>query len=76
MEENIEDQLLKKLRVKKFSVQMNETTLRDSEAVLMVYVRYIDKDRFVGEMLFCRKLISTSKSKDIYNLFKNFLMVN
>ncbi|GFV36873.1 hypothetical protein TNCV_1701691 [Trichonephila clavipes] len=37
MGENIEKQLVEKLKTRKFSVQMDESTLRDSEAVLINY---------------------------------------
>ncbi|CAL1527097.1 unnamed protein product, partial [Lymnaea stagnalis] len=42
MSEGIEIQLVEKLKTRKFSVQMDESTLRDSEALLITYVRYID----------------------------------
>jgi hypothetical protein len=67
MGEEIEKQLIK---IKKFSLQIDESTLRDSEAVLMSYVRYIENEEFKEEMIFCRKLKSTSKSKDIFDLLK------
>ncbi|GFX19223.1 SCAN domain-containing protein 3 [Trichonephila clavipes] len=77
MGEDIEKQLVEKLKTRKFSVQVEESTLRDSEAVLITYVRYIDKGHFVEEMLFCKRLESTTTSKDIFNkLKKNYLDVN
>ena len=54
---------------------MDESTLRDSEAVLIVYIRYIDKGDFAEEMLFCVSLESTTTAKDIYNKLKNYLDV-
>ena len=47
---------------------MDESTLRDSEAVLITYVRYIDEGHFAEEMLFCKKLLSITSSKDINNM--------
>lgn len=76
MSEDIEIQLVEKLKTRKFSVQMDESTLRDSEAVLITYVRYIDKGDFAEEMLFCKSLESTTTSKDIYSKLKNYLDVN
>ncbi|CAH2108909.1 unnamed protein product [Euphydryas editha] len=55
---------------------MDESTLRDSDAVLITYVRYIDEGNFAEEMLFCKRLESTTTSKDIYNKLKNYLDVN
>ena len=71
--DDIEKQLVEKLKTKTFSVQMDESTLRDSEAVLITYVRYIEHGQFAEEMLFCKKLESTVTAKDIYNTFKEYL---
>lgn len=76
MSEDIEKQLVEKLKTRKFSVQMDESTLRDSEAVLITYIRYIDTGHFAEEMLFCKRLESTTTSKDIYNKLKNYLDAN
>ncbi|XP_071042039.1 SCAN domain-containing protein 3-like [Parasteatoda tepidariorum] len=76
MSEDIEKQLVEKLKTGKFSLQMDESTLMDSVAVLITYVRYIDKGHFAEEMLFCKRLESTTTSKDIYNKLKNYLDVN
>ncbi|CAH2088301.1 unnamed protein product [Euphydryas editha] len=50
MSEDIEKQLVEKLKTRNFSVQMDESTLRDSDAVLITYVRYIDEGNFAEEM--------------------------
>ncbi|GFT00848.1 protein ZBED8 [Trichonephila clavipes] len=55
---------------------MDESTLRDSEAVLITYVRYIDKGHFAEEMLFCKRLEGTTTFKDIFNKLKNYLDIN
>ncbi|GFW85387.1 zinc finger BED domain-containing protein 5 [Trichonephila clavipes] len=60
MGEDIEKKIVEKLKTRKFSVQMDELTLRDSEAVLITYVRYIDKGHFAEEMLVCKRLESTT----------------
>ncbi|GFX83102.1 SCAN domain-containing protein 3 [Trichonephila clavipes] len=76
MGEGIEKQLVEKLKTRKLSVQMDESTLRDSEAALITYVRYIDKGHFAEEMLFCKILESTTTSKDIFNKLNKYLDVN
>ncbi|XP_067137758.1 protein FAM200C-like [Centruroides vittatus] len=73
MGDDIEKQLVLKLKTRNFSVQMDESTLRDSEAVLITYVRYIERGQFAEEMLFCKQLERTTKSRDIYNIFKCYL---
>ncbi|XP_042894935.1 protein FAM200A-like [Parasteatoda tepidariorum] len=52
MSEDIEKQLVDKLKTRKFSVQMDESTSIDSVAVLITCVKYIDKGHFAEEMLF------------------------
>jgi hypothetical protein len=42
MARDVETQLVEKLRSRKFSTQMDESTVRKSEAVLMAHVRYTD----------------------------------
>lgn len=76
MSEDIETQLVEKLKSRKFSVQMDESTVRDSEALLLTYVRYIDKGEFAEEMLFCKLLETTTTATDIYNKLKHYLDVN
>ena len=39
MAKDVEKQLIAKLQVKKFKLQLDESTLRDSEAILLAYVR-------------------------------------
>ncbi|GFT80332.1 SCAN domain-containing protein 3 [Nephila pilipes] len=76
MSEDIEKQLVEKLKTRNFSVKMDESTLRDSEAVLITYVRYIEEGHFAEEMLICKRLESTTTSKDIYNKLRNYLDVS
>ncbi|CAL1531318.1 unnamed protein product [Lymnaea stagnalis] len=44
---------------------MDDSALRDSQAVSITYVRSIDKGHFAEEMLFCKSLESTATAKDI-----------
>ncbi|XP_076042678.1 zinc finger BED domain-containing protein 5-like [Oratosquilla oratoria] len=76
MSEDIETQLVEKLKSRKFSVQMDEATVRNSEALLLTYVRYIDKGEFAEEMLFCKSLETTTTATDIYNKLKHYLDIN
>ncbi|GFX45087.1 transposable element Tcb2 transposase [Trichonephila clavipes] len=46
MSDDIETQLVEKLKSRYLSLQMDESTLRDSEVVLLACTRYIDKDQF------------------------------
>ncbi|XP_065662608.1 zinc finger BED domain-containing protein 5-like [Hydra vulgaris] len=73
---DVEIQLIEKLKTRLFLVQMDESTLRDSKAVLLTYVRYIDNNNFAEEMLFCKSLKSSTTAKDIYSTLKSYLDTN
>jgi len=64
------EELLAKLRYSEFGMAIDESTLRDSEALLMAYVRYIDKetDEFKEDLLFARHLVFDTKGLSIYKV--------
>ena len=72
MGQDVELQLIEKLKSQKFSLQIDECTVRKSEALLLAYVRYIDKEKFQEEMLFCQSLETTTRGVDIYNKVSNY----
>ena len=74
MAENLEEQLVEKLKVSKFSLQIDETTINNS-VLLLAYVRYIDAMVIHEEMLFMNKLIDT-RSEIIYAAVYDFLHNN
>ncbi|XP_071744157.1 SCAN domain-containing protein 3-like [Lepeophtheirus salmonis] len=76
MAQDIETQLVKKLKSRNFSLQMDESTLRDSEVVLLAYASYIDKGEFAEEMLFCKSLETITFAPVIYGKLTNYLHVN
>ena len=72
--ENLEEQLVEKLKVLKFSLQIDETIMNNS-VLLLAYVRYIDAMVIHGEMLFINKLIDT-RSETIFAAVYDFLHNN
>ncbi|GFX82451.1 zinc finger BED domain-containing protein 5 [Trichonephila clavipes] len=52
MGKDIEKQLVEKLEIRKFSVQMDGSTLRDSEAVLITYFHWLQKCEVSDSALF------------------------
>ncbi|XP_065652874.1 protein FAM200B-like [Hydra vulgaris] len=52
LSKDVEIQFIEKLKTRLFLVHMDESRLKDSEAVLLAYVRYIDNNDFAEEMLF------------------------
>ena len=52
---------------------MDESTVRDSETLLMAYVRYVDNGEFIEDMLCCEALETTTIAIDIYKKVKTYL---
>ncbi|GFS58427.1 uncharacterized protein TNCV_2475461 [Trichonephila clavipes] len=55
---------------------MDESTLRDSEVVLLVFARYIDNGTFAEEMIFCKSLETITSATDINGKLNNYLRPN
>jgi len=67
MAEDVEKQLIANLQVKQFALQLDESTLRDNEAILLAYVRFKDDKGPREEMLFARSLRTDTKGETIFN---------
>lgn len=67
---------LEKHLSRKFSIQMDESTATNNEAVLMAYIRYIDNNEFTQEILFCEALKTTIAIKQLQNLFRQSSNIN
>ena len=68
MANDIENKLCDELKTTQFSLQLGETTLRDNEALVMAYVRYVNASRkIIGEFLFVEQLeVDTKYSTQRY----------
>ena len=76
MGEDVEEQLITKLRGCPFSLQLDESTICDSEALLLAYVRYVDKEDISEEMLFCKSLETSTTAKDIFKVVYEYINEN
>ena len=54
--QDVEQQLIEKLKSQKLWLQIDECTARKSKALLLAYVKYIDMEKFQEAMLFCQPL--------------------
>ena len=73
MASDVQQQLVNKLQKKIFTFQLDESTVRNSEAFLMAYVHFIDVGDFMEEMLFCEQLNTTTTAADIYGAYKTYM---
>ena len=73
MGSNIEDQLCEILRNISFSLQLDETTTSDNNALTMAYVRYIADGNIMEELLFCKCLETDTKGQTIFHTLSDYL---
>lgn len=76
MAADIENQLVSKLRVNEFSLQLDETTLPDNSAFLMAFVRFLDGDEICQDLLFALKLTTDTKGESIFKKLEAYFEEN
>ena len=73
MANDIENKLCDELKTTQFSLQLDETTLRDNEALIMAYVRYVNASRkVIEEFLFAEQLEVDTKGSTVYKAVEQF----
>ncbi|KAL4126049.1 hypothetical protein QTP88_010281 [Uroleucon formosanum] len=56
MADDLNDQLIEKLKKKAFGLQLDEATDINKDAHLICYIRFIDNDDMVEDLLFCKNI--------------------
>ncbi|XP_068229569.1 SCAN domain-containing protein 3-like [Palaemon carinicauda] len=62
--------------VKQFALQLDESTLRDNEAILLAYVRFNSDEGHKEELLFARSLVTDTKGETIFNEVVTYFQQN
>ncbi|XP_064120707.1 zinc finger MYM-type protein 6-like [Macrobrachium nipponense] len=76
MASDVENQLISKLQVNDFSLQLDESTLPDNSALLMAFVRFLDVDEICQEMLFALKLTTDTLGESIFKKLEVYFEEN
>ncbi|XP_068234218.1 SCAN domain-containing protein 3-like [Palaemon carinicauda] len=76
MAEDVEKQLISHLQVKYFVLQLDESILRDNEAILLAYVRFNSDEGHKEEMLFARSLVTDTKGENIFDKVVTYFQQN
>ena len=69
---DVENQLIEILRVIEFSLQLDESTLHDNEALLLPYVRFTKDGVVFEELLFARSLVTDTRGVSIFEVVRSF----
>ena len=73
--DDINDQLVAKMRGTEFSLQLDEVTISTSnkDAYLICYVRFIDNDdNIVEDLLFCKPILTNCRAHELFAILNNF----
>lgn len=72
MAKDVELSLCEYLQTSKFSIQLDESTLPNNEALLLAYVRFIKEEKICQELLFAKNLETDTKGESIFNTMHVF----
>ena len=73
--DDINDQLVAKMRGNEFSLQLDEATISTSnkDPYLICYVRFIDNDdNIVEDLLFCEPILTNCTAHELFAILNNF----
>ncbi|KFD52610.1 hypothetical protein M513_06457 [Trichuris suis] len=72
MSADVENMLCNILRTEEFSLQVDESTLPQNEALLLAYVRFIKEGKLVQELLFAKELLTDTRGESIFRTVEDF----
>ena len=77
--DDINNQLITKMRGNEFSLQLDEatTSTSDKDTYLICYVRFIDSDdNIMEDLLFCKLILTNCKAHELFAILNNFFQEN
>ncbi|XP_046686424.1 protein FAM200A-like [Homalodisca vitripennis] len=74
--EDINNQLINSLRRKEFGIQLDEATDSHKDANLICYVRYVNENQLIEDLLFCKEIEGGTSGKELFDIVNNFMAEN
>jgi hypothetical protein len=59
-----------------FGLQLDETTDNNKDAHLICYVRFIDDNNIIEDLLFCKNITAGAKAQDLFEILDTFISEN
>ncbi|XP_045483145.1 zinc finger BED domain-containing protein 5-like [Harmonia axyridis] len=66
-------QLIEKMKSKDFGLQLDEATDSNSDAHLICYVRFLADNIIVEDLLFCKSITESAKAEDLFEILDKFI---
>jgi hypothetical protein len=76
MAEDINDQLIEKMKGVEFGLQLDEAMGNNKDAHLICYVRFIDHNNIIEDLLFCKNITAGAKAQDLFEILDIFISEN
>ncbi|XP_075070632.1 protein FAM200A-like isoform X2 [Mixophyes fleayi] len=76
MAEDLNVQLIEKMKGKEFALQLDEATDSNKDAHLICYTRFVDGDNIVEDLLFCKSITAGAKAQDMFQIIDTFMSEN
>uniref|UniRef100_A0A834RDR4 Zinc finger BED domain-containing protein 5 n=1 Tax=Sarcoptes scabiei TaxID=52283 RepID=A0A834RDR4_SARSC len=73
MGENLNTQLIEKLRGKEFSLLIDDSRESEKDARFICYVRFIDEELIVEDLFFCVNITLTSSSHELFEVLDKYI---
>jgi hypothetical protein len=73
MVEDINDQLIEEMKGVEFGLQLDEATDNIEDAHLICYVRSIDDNNIIEDLLFCKNITAGAKDQDLFEILDTFI---
>ena len=76
MAEDLNDQLIEKIKGKEFGLQLDEATDSNKDAHLICYVRFVDGNDILEDLLFCKSITASTKAENLFEIMDTFMVEN
>ncbi|XP_075042389.1 SCAN domain-containing protein 3-like [Mixophyes fleayi] len=76
MAEDLNDQLIEKMKGKEFALQLDEAIDSNKDAHLICYTRFVDGENLVEDLLFCKSITAGTKAQDLFQIIDTFMSEN
>ncbi|XP_067121346.1 zinc finger BED domain-containing protein 5-like, partial [Centruroides vittatus] len=76
MGKDLNIQLIEKLKESEFRSQLDEATDNNKDAHLICYVRFLDGNSIVEDLLFCKSITGSTKAQDLFEILNIFMDEN
>lgn len=73
MTDDLNDEFMEKIKGKSFELQLNDTTNINTNPYLICYVKFLDEDDVVENLLFYKNISASTMAQDLFKILDNFM---